>query len=153
MVSPQTVCSCDETPRPKVTWEESVFLSYTSTSQPITARSQARNSNRAGIRRQELKRPWRSVALFAQFTFLYHLGLPTHGGPTHTVWTPTSITKEMPHRPAFSPILQRHFPRMPSNPLAEATAQVPGFNYASRDQTRSWSRQMHEDMLKIWHFR
>lgn len=87
VVSLQMVCCCDETPRPKVTWEESVFISYTSTSQPIAARSQARNSNRAGIQGQELKRPWRSVALFAQFSFLYHLGLPTRGGPTHTVWT------------------------------------------------------------------
>lgn len=102
-----------------------------------------RNSNMAGIRRQELKRPRRSC-----FACSVYFLIPPRTTIPHRVGLSTSITKEMPYRPAFSLILQRHFPRMPRNPLAEVTAQVPGFNYASRDQTRGWSRWTRERCAK-----
>lgn len=58
--------------------EERVYFAYISTLLFIIKGSQERNSNRAGIWRQELmKKPWRAAYWLAQWAFLQNTGPPT----------------------------------------------------------------------------
>ena len=143
---------CDETPWPKEKGKERAYLAYSCTSLFITNGSQNRNSNRAGIWRQELMLLTGLLPLACSACFLIDSGTPVLGWP-YPPWaelSPRVTNSENALLACLHPGLMEAFSQLTSSSQITSLCQV---NIKVRKDTNPyflfcWASKLRITMIK-----